>query len=233
MSQPVIGIVVDAKFDAENQRTQGVLSLNWNYAQVLADAGAVPLLIPPQADASVVMSLLDGLMIPGGADIDARHFGQEAHPKSEPIENERFDLEERLLKAMPAQMPYLGVCYGCQRINVFRGGDLVQHVPDLVGHEAHSGGTLQDYEISKSILSGIVGASARGESWHHQVVGRMGSGLSAVAASLDETIEAIEDSRHPFCIGVQWHPERTPDAPDSKALFRAFVQAAREYKAQK
>src|SRR5688572_2801528 len=95
--KPIIGITVDFKPEPENERTKGALTLNWNYAQAVADSGGVPLLIPPQADAGAVLKVIDGLMIPGGNDIDASHWGEENHPSVKPIEKERFAIEQRLM----------------------------------------------------------------------------------------------------------------------------------------
>lgn len=232
--KPVIGIVVDTKPDPADARTNGHLKLNWNYPLAVSEAGGVPLLIPPQADAEVILSLIDGLLIPGGNDIDAGHFSEPNHPSVKLIEPERFELEQRLLDRVPEEMPYLGICYGCQRLNVHRGGSLMQHIPDQLGHDLHSTGELQEYQMKEgSVLHGIIGNEGIGESWHHQVVGRIGNSLAVVATDKDQIPEAIEDQSKPFCVGVQWHPERTRDSETSKALFAAFIKAASEYRAKR
>ena len=131
--KPVIGIVSDVFHDPENARTHGKLYLNYNYVQAVADAGGTPLLIPPQADPQDVLPLLDGLMIPGGKDIDASNWGEANHPEVETIAPERFELEQRLYKAADPNLPIFGICYGCQWLNVVRGGSLIQHIPDVEG----------------------------------------------------------------------------------------------------
>jgi putative glutamine amidotransferase len=95
-------------------------------------AGGVAVLIPPGADAEALAAHLDGLLIPGGDDIDPKHYGEPLHPKAELVNAARFDQEWALLKAFEARRkPILGICYGCQLLNVWRGGALYQHLPDL------------------------------------------------------------------------------------------------------
>lgn len=229
--RPLIGITVDAKPDSADARTGGRLQLNWNYAQAIADAGGVPILIPPQADAEALAGLLHGWLIPGGQDIDAKHWGEANHPASDLIEAERFAVEEKLYRSLGPSVPILGVCYGCQFLNVMRGGSLEQHLPDVSSSEDHVTGQLQSYEIAdNSSLARIVGATTiSGKSYHHQAVGRLGDSFEVVARHADGTIEAIEASDRPWTIGVQWHPERTLDDPASRRLFSEFVMAAAAY----
>jgi putative glutamine amidotransferase len=227
---PIIGITVDCKHDPEDARTRGNLTLNWNYAQAIADAGGIPVLIPPMADMAALASVIDGLLIPGGYDIDAARFGEENHPKVELQDPERFDGEHRLIAALPAEAPVLGICYGCQFLNVTRGGSLVQHLPDVVGHESHTGGTLQSYRLEDSLLRKVVGTDAiEGKSYHHQAVNEVGVNLKVTAQAADGTVEAVEAIDRPWMIGVQWHPERTLEDPATRRLFDGFVAAARRY----
>ena len=232
--KPLIGITVNAKEEPED-KSGGRLWLNWNYAQVIADAGGIPILIPPQADMKALSETIDGWLIPGGDDIDAKHFGEENHPAVQKVEDERFNAEAELYKHLSAETPVLGICYGCQFINVQRGGKLIQHLPDVVGHDAHTGGTDQRYLIrSGSKLASIVGKEvAGGKSYHHQAVGALGQGLSVVAEHEDGMVEAIEATDRPWMVGVQWHPERTFKDPESRKLFEAFIKAASEYAAKK
>src|SRR6185312_7740915 len=116
--KPIIGITVDCEHDADDARTRGKLQLNWNYAQSVVDAGGVPIMIPPQADMGVVSKLIHGWLIPGGDDIDAAHFGEENHPKASLQDPARFEGESRLLAQVDKEMPILGICYGCQFLNV-------------------------------------------------------------------------------------------------------------------
>ncbi len=229
--KPIIGITVDCNHDPADPRTRGKLELNWNYAQAVSDAGGVPILIPPTADMKSIADLIDGWLIPGGNDIDAKHFGEENHPAVETIEAERFESEQALYQYIPAAMPVFGICYGCQFINVMQRGSLIQHLPDVTGNTSHTGGTLQDYAIEESSkLAGAAKASRmQGKSYHHQAIGRVGDDVAVVAQHEDGTIEAIEVPARPWMIGVQWHPERTLTDGPTQQLFESFVSAAAKY----
>jgi putative glutamine amidotransferase len=230
--RPIIGITVDCLPDPKDERTRGKLQLNWNYAQAVADAGGIPLLIPPQAASPEVARLLDGLLIPGGNDFDASLWGETTHPKATLVAEERIRGERTLYDSSPPDLPILGVCYGCQFLNVMRGGSLIQHLPDLVGHDQHSGGTLQDYVVeTDSKLGSIVESKCvRGQSWHHQAVDRLGEGMRVAARSDDGTVEAIEAEDRPWMLGVQWHPERTMEDGGTQRLFAGLVEAARNFR---
>lgn len=233
--KPIIGITVNCLHEPDNGRSRGTLSLNWNYAERVAVAGGVPLLIPPQAAMTEVAPLIDGWLIPGGDDIDGREFGQPTHPKAELQDPARFAAERSLYEALPADAPILGICYGCQFLNVVRGGDLVQHVPEVVGHDRHAGGTAGLYAIEPgSLLYDVVGTEqVTGLSYHHQACGTTGRALRVVSRAEDGVIEAIEAEDRPWLVGVQWHPERTPEDPATLRLFASFVDAARLFKATK
>ncbi len=233
--KPIIGISVDCKQEPEDLRTGGQLTLNWNYAQAVVEAGGIPVLIPPMTDMDAVAEIIDGWLIPGGDDIDAKHFGEENHAKVGLQDPARFEGEARLYRAIPADLPTLGICYGCQFVNVMRGGSLIQHLPDVVGHGDDSGGTLQTYTLSSdSKIAEIIGdTQVDGKSYHHQAVNRLGDGLKVVAKNADGTVEAIEDQNHPWLVGVQWHPERTGTDPKTQKIFKDFVQAATVFREAK
>lgn len=233
--KPVIGITVECKHNPEDERSRGDFKLNWNYAEMVAEAGGIPLVIPPMADMKEVAPLLDGWLIPGGDDIDAARFGEENHPKVSLQDPARYESEAALWKEISPEMPVLGICYGCQFINVIRGGSLVQHLPDVVHHEAHSGGTLQTYSLeADSRTAQILGTSTpQGKSYHHQGVGRIGEGLRVTGSHEDGTVEALEATDRSWLIGVQWHPERTPNDDATKRLFTSFIEAAANFKKSK
>jgi putative glutamine amidotransferase len=235
LGKPVIGITVDAKRDDSNARTGGTLTLNWNYAQAVSEAGGVPILIPPTSDMRQLAQLIDGWLIPGGNDIDAKHFGQENHPSVKLIEEDRFEAETRLFDAIDSTMPVFGICYGCQRVNVRRGGSLNQHIPDVEGSEEHTGGVMQSYAVDRGsrLAETIASDSIEGKSYHHQSIRDLGADISVSARHADGTIEAIEDPRHPWMVGVQWHPERTMDDPKTRKIFTDFVKAAAEFRASR
>lgn len=208
------------------------MELNWNYAQAISDAGGVPVLIPPTADVQSIAELIDGWLIPGGRDIDPKEFGQELHPRAELQDPARFAIEKALYLTVDEAMPILGICYGCQFVNVVRGGTLQQHLPDILGESEHEGGTVQQYSpAAGSTLEGIVGsAPIEGKSYHHQAIETPAEGVRVVARHADGTIEAIEDANGRWVVGVQWHPERTLGDGASRKLFEAFVDAAKQFR---
>jgi gamma-glutamyl-gamma-aminobutyrate hydrolase PuuD len=137
-----------------------------------------------------------------------------------------------LRAALERDMPTLAICRGFQLLNVARGGDLVQHLPEHVGHDDHKQVpgefAVHPVEVKKgSRLEGIVGATSDVTSHHHQALGRVGEGLVESAWAADGTLEAVEDPSRRFVVGVQWHPEAGEDA----ALFQTLVEQAREYRA--
>jgi len=232
MSLPVIGITTSCGPDPNDRPGTERIYVNRLYADCLLAAGAVPILLTKQTPPETVLELVDGLLIPGGDDIDASHFGEENHPAVNLEDPGRYPYEKSLLDALPEAAPVLGICYGCQAINVYRGGSVIQHIPDRVPGSEHAGGTVQEYALdSSSRLAGIVGSdTVRGKSYHHQSNESVGRGLRIVGRTADGIIEAIEDSAGRWVIGVQWHPERTPDDPGTVRLFKAFVGAASEHR---
>ncbi len=230
--KPLIGITVDCEFDPEDARTRGKLTLNWNYAQAVADAGGIPILIPPMADVAVISKLIHGWLIPGGNDIDAKEWGEENHPTVTPIERERFEGEKRLYAAIPGDLPVFGICYGCQFINVMQGGSLIQDIPSAGDDYAtHTGGPMQTYQIDEgSKIAALAGSTTiEGKSYHHQAVGKVGTGLQVVGRGEDGIVEAIEATDRPWLIGLQWHPERTLEDSATRNLFMNFIRASMEY----
>ncbi len=229
--KPIIGITLDCKHDPEDDRSHGTMSLNWNYAQAISEAGGVPIIIPPTADLEEISRLLDGWLIPGGRDIDPEHWNEPTHPRTRLQDPRRYEVEAELHGAADPDMPILGICYGCQFVNVVRGGSLIQDLGDVVSTD-HTGGAAAEYAIAPgSKLAEVVGASRmEGKSYHHQAIGKVGEGLRTVARHADGTIEAIEATDRPWVIGVQWHPERTLGDTASRRLFEGFVRAAAAFR---
>jgi putative glutamine amidotransferase len=206
------------------------------YVHAVEAAGGRPLLVPPSADGvEETLDALDGLILSGGADLDPASYGAHAHPETDGVRPDRDSAELALLEgALVRDMPVLAVCRGSQVLNVARGGDLVQHLPEVVGHEGHkhTPGVFADHDVD--VLPGtrlheLVGGRAPVKSHHHQGYGRLGEGLREAARASDGTVEAIEDPAHRFALGVLWHPEEGEDA----GLFRALVEEARRYRADR
>jgi gamma-glutamyl-gamma-aminobutyrate hydrolase PuuD len=207
------------------------------YVDAVESAGGRAVLIPPSEEGiEETLDALDAVIFSGGADLDPAQYGAEAHPETDAPQQRRDAGELALLRAaLDRDMPVLAICRGFQLLNVVRGGDLVQHLPEEVGHEAHKRVpgefALHPVEIEPGTrLSSIVDGASHVTSHHHQAVGRIGAGLVEAAWADDGTLEALEDPSRRFVLGVQWHPEAGEDEAD-RALFEALVAEAREYRA--
>ena len=179
------------------------------------------------------MGALDGLLFSGGSDLDPSLYDQEPHEETFGIHVARDRAELALLEAaLERDMPVLAICRGSQVLNVARGGDLVQHLPEVVGDEKHkhTPGTFADHDVTLeegTRLGSLLGDHAPVKSHHHQGIGRIGEGLRVAAHAEDGTVEAVEDPDRRFAVGVLWHPEAGEDA----RLFEELVREAAEYRA--
>jgi putative glutamine amidotransferase len=198
------------------------------YAQSIERAGGVPVLLPPSdpGGAASLVARLDGLVVAGGADVDPSRYAAAPHARTTAWREDRDAWELALLAAAPAALPVLGICRGMQVMAVHAGGTLDQHLPELVGDDAHSPrpGTFGDVDVDVlpgTRLARAIGDKGRVRCHHHQAV-REHPGFVPSARAADGTLEAMEDPAHPFRLAVQWHPETTDDA----GLFRALVAAA-------
>jgi len=201
------------------------------YVRSVVRAGGAPLLVPPGAGIEETLASVDGLIFSGGSDLDPELYGEEAHAETTGVVRERDDFELALMRAALARdVPLLAICRGSQVLNVALGGDLEQHVPDRVASDVHkqTPGVFADHDVD--VLAGTKLAAMLGErsdvkSHHHQGYGELGSGLREAARAADGTIEALEDPRRRFTLGVLWHPEEGTDL----ALFEGLVKEAAEY----
>jgi putative glutamine amidotransferase len=206
------------------------------YVRAVGHAGGRALLVPPSEDAvEETLDALDGLLFSGGADLDPDMYDAEAHPETDDVRPERDRAELALLEAaLERDMPVLAVCRGSQVFNVARGGDLVQHLPEVVGDakHKHTPGVFADHDVDLvrgTRVQRILGDRAPVKSHHHQGYGRLGEGLREAARADDGTVEAIEDPEHRFALGVLWHPEEGEDFK----LFEALVEEARRYREER
>jgi putative glutamine amidotransferase len=234
--RPVIGITAYAEQARWGVWDAPAALIPLAYVRAIERAGGRPLLVPPSEDGvEETLAVLDGLLFSGGADIDPDTYGAEAHPETNGFRPERDRAELALLEAALARdMPVLAVCRGSQVLNVALGGDLVQHLPEVVGDERHkhTPGVFADHDVDVlpgTKLQALVGDHAPVKSHHHQGYGRIGEGLREAARAEDGTVEAIEDPARSFALGVLWHPEEGEDA----ALFEALVEEARRYRAER
>ena len=206
------------------------------YVQAVEHAGGRALVVPPSVEGlDETLEVLDGLLLSGGADLDPAFYGADAHPRTNGVQPERDRAELALLeRALARDLPVLAVCRGMEVLNVVRGGDLVQHLPEVVGHERHkhTPGVFGDHDVTvkpDSRLGQVLGQRAPVKSHHHQAPRRAGAGLKAVAWAEDGTIEALEDPDKRFAVGVLWHPEEGEDF----ALFKQLVEEARAYREER
>jgi gamma-glutamyl-gamma-aminobutyrate hydrolase PuuD len=204
------------------------------YVEMVAQAGGLPVLLPPTELVPDVLPRLDGLILSGGSDVQPSRYGAPAHPAAGPFFPARDAAELELCRrALADGVPMLGICRGLQVINVALGGTLHQHLPDVVGNDSHSPeehgyGTHKVSVAAGSQLGAALGRSeAAVPTHHHQAVDRLGTGLVATAWTDDGIVEAAElaptdSAPAPFMVAVQWHPE----VGDDPGLFRALITAA-------
>jgi gamma-glutamyl-gamma-aminobutyrate hydrolase PuuD len=199
----------------------------YGYVRAVEKAGGRAVLVPPDDDgAQEVLDALDGLVFSGGNDLEPQEYGADAHPATVGTNPERDRGELALLQAALEQdLPVLAICRGFQVLNVARGGDIVQHLPEIVGHEEHREvvGEFSEHTVRVDPSSRIGDVHGAVKSHHHQAVGRVGDGLREVAWAEDGTVEGLEDPDKPFVVGVLWHPE----VGDDLRLFEQLVEAAR------
>jgi putative glutamine amidotransferase len=236
VAKPLVGVTTYVEPASWGHWTLEAALIPYDYVRGLERAGARVLLVPPSEDAvEETLDALDGLLFSGGNDLDPETYGAEAHPETNGLRPERDRGELALLEgALARDMPVLAVCRGFQVLNVVRGGDLVQHLPETLGHERHREvkGTFSEHDVrieDDSRLGEVLGERAPVKSHHHQGVGRVGEGLRQVAWADDGTVEGLEDPQRRFAVGVLWHPE----AGEDLKLFEALVSEARAYGATK
>ena len=226
--RPVIGISSYVERASWGSWDTATVLLPRRYADSVAAAGGIPVLLPPLPGIEEALARLDGLILAGGGDIDPARYGEEPGQHTGYVRKFRDESEFALLgSALERGVPYLGVCRGLQVLNVSLGGSLHQHLPDLVGHTGHCPAPGRFGRLTVTPSPGSRLAKAIGEDpvpvphYHHQAVDRLAPGLTVTATAEDGTVEAVELDSGAFALAVQWHPE----AADDHALFEALVKA--------
>ncbi len=241
--EPKIGIPVPTSKDPEYNRRSWPM-----YAAAVTRAGGVPVEVSLDVSARELAAIArkcHGIVLPGSpADVDPRRYGQEPAAECAAADPQR-EIADRLLleECYGSGKPLLGICYGVQSLNAWRGGTLVQHLPGTpVNHSAGAAVAVAHSAVARGegLLSGLMDRTEAvmkgGElrlpvnSSHHQSVGHVGVDLRISAISPEdgvvEAIEGVSDGSPQFVLGVQWHPERSLEtSATSLAIFRSFVDA--------
>lgn len=223
--RPLIGIT--PQYEIERERAW----IRSSYTGAVIRAGGIPVWMDMYEDPALIKALLprlDGILFTGGVDINPKLYGEEVDPKCGEIADARDDFEVRLMEVVEQyDIPVFGICRGIQSLNVLSGGSLHQHIDN---HQS----VRHDVDITEGTrLHAIIGKTKiNANSFHHQCVKVPAPGLIVTAHAEDGTIEAIERPGERFFVGVQWHPELlSANESDHHALFLAFIDAAKAYRA--
>lgn len=240
MTKPRIGLAMDIEDGSGPRATKEkspFVFLKSAYVERVIEAGGIPFLLAPTHDESVVdayLDAIDGLIVTGsGIDVPGEMYGHERHPKTGRLLPSKSEFEVRLIRRAGIRaLPYLGICNGMQVMNVAYGGTLYQDLPSEKGVEHATDDATQPCHgvtlepgTKLHLMVGAIRADVN--SSHHQAVRDVGNGLVVAAISeSDGIIEAIEDPKQAFAVGVQWHPELIPTHAGSRTLFSELVRAA-------
>ncbi len=238
---PVRPLLVALSATTETAGGHTRVRLNRPYVDAIERAGLIPLIAPPLAPdaARALIQRVDGLVLTGGEDVDARLYGQASHPRSDPPNAARDRWETALAHAARSRrLPTLAICRGVQIVNVAFGGTLLQDIPsqrpDALPHtrDAERRARVHDVALAPgSALRRALGADRIGvNSMHHQSVDRPGEGLRATGHAADGIVEGVEwGDGDWWMLGVQWHPEELDQTPEDwdRTLFGAFAAAVR------
>lgn len=207
-----------------------------DYTAAIAEAGALPLVLPMGLQGEAVESLadqLDGLLLTGGVDLDPAYFGEEPIPQLGEVSPVRDEMEWQLTEAFLARdKPIFAICRGIQIVNAVAGGTLYQDLHaqkrGVLQHTQRAPRWHASHEVmlaAGSKLAAIFGTERiRVNSFHHQAIREAAPGFLVTAVAQDGVIEAVESVRHRYVVGVQWHPENMwRRQPIVHKLFQTFV----------
>lgn len=240
--KPLIGVSPD--FNSGDRQDMGgrepTYFLRARYVEAIQDLGGTPVILPLVSDPAVCRQLLkglDGLVLTGsGSDLEPKLYGEQKHYPFKVMSRKRAAFEIEMARvASQTTIPILGICGGMQSLNVALGGNLYQdilsQIPRSRQHLQTTKATRMAHSIAitpRSLLRNILRqAKVRVNSSHHQSVKDVAPSLTISATAPDGIIEAIESPRHPFLLGVQWHPEFLyKQDPMARRLFKAFLRAS-------
>lgn len=238
---PLIGCTTYRKTIPQASSPLDIIGLMPSYINAVVAAGGVPILIPlglSDAQLMAIFARIDGLLLPGGGDVDPTEYAGNPHDTMFGIDRDRDRVELLMARtAVAEQKPLLAICRGIQVLNVALGGslyeDLRTHLPNALTHDNFENYPASHIAHEVTIHSGTKLAQQIGQththvnSLHHQGINRLADNLVAAATAPDGLIEAVELPNHPYALGVQWHPEHlVQNDPTMLSLFKGLVTAA-------
>ena len=234
--KPLIGI--NCNFTSGSANT-AAMSVRANYVDAIAMAGGVPIVLPPTDDNDLIrrhVEMCDGFLVVGGADISPARFGDQPHPLAGSLNPRREEYDLTLIQAViAARKPIMGICLGCQEINVVLGGTLIQDIASQtdtkVRHYYKQSPYLPTHKVRiepETLLHRLTGCDTLDtNSSHHQAVRDLAPHTTKSAVcEADGIIECFEISDYPFGLAVQWHPEYLTNVPEHLRLFQGLVEEA-------
>jgi putative glutamine amidotransferase len=237
--KPLIALTLDAETSGGYSKMPWY-ALRQNYCDAIVAAGGIPFPVPHHPElVEDYARLADGFVFTGGAfDIDPSLYGVNQRHETVITKQQRTTFEWRLLQLAHAQeKPILGICGGMQLLNVVMGGTLIQHIPDEISnclpHEqvnprnepGHDIEVYEDTLLHRLVSADMVERKIPVNTAHHQAIKSLAIGFRINSIAPDGVIEGIEHLNHPFCLGVQWHPEYHVSEADRK-IFAGFIQVA-------
>lgn len=234
----VIGITLDYEEGGKGYSSVPYYAVRENYCNSISRHGIVPILLPHEMSCiDFYADMIDGLLITGGAfDVSPELYGEHDVHEKVTLKDRRTRFEWAITQKMiEREQPILGICGGEQLLNVVLGGTLIQHIPDAVSgaieHEQKNPRSEPGHDVAVvkgTLLHRIVGSDTIAvNSAHHQAIAQPAPGCIINARAEDGVIEGIEWPQHPFCLGVQWHPEYEVTPADQKIII-AFLEACRK-----
>lgn len=234
--RPIIGITPSVE-NGEN-----IYFINADNAKAITAAGGTPIILPlleSKDDIENAVQIIDGLYLSGGNDVDPTLFDEEPHPQLGIVDPKRDKFESAIIReVLKLNKPILGVCKGCQMLNIVGGGDMYQDIysqieGNLLQHNQNAPSDHGSHFVEVlegSLLHQLVGLNKiKVNSRHHQANRKMGENFIVSGKASDGVVEAIESKQHPFVLGLQWHPENMVAVQDevSQKIYKGFINACR------